>query len=414
MLYHRLQKKAGTFAVSGFLLLLVFSYITLKQEIPNTIYVQSDEDEVKFSVPVSLTKINKVAEVTNNMESFQGGNVVNALVTDESYTFSCRLFGIIPIKEVTAKVVDEQQLMLGGVPIGIYVETKGVLIIGLGNVESEDGVAEAPAENILRSGDYITEVNQTPIKTKEDLIEAVNASEGEKIELTVNRNNESIQVVILPIKTASNEYKIGVWVRDDLAGIGTITYVTSDMKYGALGHAVSDADTGTMLTMSRGLLYESDIVGIEKGESGTPGELTGVINYDSSYCLGSITSNTTEGIYGTLDSIPKQMNGAQYLPVGYKQDIEKGEATIYCAIDKEVEPYTIEITEVNFQKDEENKEILFKVTDERLLEKTGGIVQGMSGSPIVQNGKIIGAVTHVYIQDATKGYGIFVEDMITH
>ena len=197
-----------------------------------------------------------------------------------------------------------------------------------------------------------------------------------------------------------------------MGGGGTLTYTGRNGNYGALGHGVSDADTSTLIDMSSGLLYETNIIGIVKGVRGTPGELTGVINYSNQYCIGSVTQNEPTGVYGKIDDIPQGLEKEKEVEVGYKQEISVGKANIISTVDGERKEYEIEITGVNYNTREANKGIEFRVTDEELLEVTGGIVQGMSGSPIIQNGKWIGAVTHVFVQDPAKGYGIFAEKML--
>ena len=212
--------------------------------------------------------------------------------------------------------------------------------------------------------------------------------------------------------TGTSEYKTGIWVRDDTQGIGTLTYVDENGNYGALGHGISDVDTSTLLSLQEGKLYPSDIISVVKGEKGTPGELAGVIRYDENEVMGSITANTEAGIFGKVtESFKSQLKGTP-IEVGLKQEIETGPATIRCTVDGTVKEYDIEIEKVLLNSSDVNKSMVIKVTDEELLQKTGGIVQGMSGSPIIQNGKLIGAVTHVFIQDSTSGFGIFAENMI--
>ncbi len=308
-------------------------------------------------------------------------------------------------------VVEKSYVMPCGMPVGIYTKTKGILIIGTGKVTSSDGLVYEPADQIVKSGDYIMTVNGKEISEKEDLVRLVNDSQGDAVVLGILRDGEPIELKIKPAALKDGSYKLGIWVRDDMAGVGTLTYISPDMKYGALGHPVSDGDTGSMIRLSGGKIYSTDIVGIVKGENGAPGELTGVINYKDENCLGTINENTRTGIYGDLVKLPEEMEDA-YVEVCMKQDIRKGAAYILSALDGNVQQYQIEIDEVDLSGREENKGILFHVTDERLLSETGGIVQGMSGSPILQDGKIVGAVTHVFISDATKGYGVFIEKML--
>ena len=230
--------------------------------------------------------------------------------------------------------------------------------------------------------------------------------------LGILREEEYIQIKVDPVQTEENEYKLGIWVRDDLAGVGTLTFYDDQGSYGALGHPVSDMDTGIKVNLSEGTLYEAEIAGITKGEKGNPGEISGVITYLEQYKLGSVDENTNVGIYGKLERMPENQQQNTYYPIALKQKIEKGEAKIVSTVSGKRKEYSINIIELDYNS--ENKGILFQVTDPELLNLTGGVIQGMSGSPILQNGKVIGAVTHVFVQDSTKGYGIFIENMLQH
>ena len=344
--------------------------------------------------------------LNNNIPSLQESQ------EEKSYVLSCKILGIIPIKEVHVQEVPKRKVLPGGVPVGIYVKTDGILVIGTSPVNGADGISTEPAKYLLKSGDYIQTVNGERVNTKEELMSKINAYGAEKIVFGIKREGEETEVAVEPVMTGENAYKAGIWVRDDLAGVGTLTYTGRNGNYGALGHGVSDADTSTLIDMSSGLLYETNIIGIVKGVRGTPGELTGVINYSNQYCIGSVTQNEPTGVYGKIDDIPQGLEKEKEVEVGYKQEISVGKANIISTVDGERKEYEIEITGVNYNTREANKGIEFRVTDEELLEVTGGIVQGMSGSPIIQNGKWIGAVTHVFVQDPAKGYGIFAEKML--
>jgi len=221
-----------------------------------------------------------------------------------------------------------------------------------------------------------------------------------------------IDVQLHPTKDEVGAYKLGIWVRDNAQGLGTITFLNADSEYGALGHGIHDVDTGKLIEMSTGRLYDTSIQNIKKGENGNPGGMEGIIVYNHYNILGSITTNTETGIYGKLDRIERIFDSKEAYPAAAKEEIQVGEACIRCAVSGKPEDYTVRITKVDLDAREVNKGIEIQVTDKRLLKLTGGIVQGMSGSPIMQNGKIIGAVTHVFVQDATKGYGIFIENML--
>lgn len=379
-----------------------FSYTSIFDYIPDSLSVEKG-NTITIGNFLPVTKTVKTED--GAVESFST-NVCG------TYELECRLFGLIPVKDITIHIVDSSSVIPCGMPIGIYIETKGVLVIDIGEIEDMNGTDKSPAKHILKKGDYILAVNDTKVDSKEDLIEAVNQSGGKKITLTIRRDGEKMKCEIQPVSFRKDEYKIGAWVRDDLAGIGTMTYVDEDGGYGALGHGISDVDTESVVNMKEGIAYLADILSIVKGKKGAPGELVGQIQYDNSHQIGTIDKNTKEGIFGSLSKVPDELAEVSPTAVGYKQEIENGAAQILFASDGERRLYDIQIETVDMNASDANKSIRFVVTDERLLEKTGGIVQGMSGSPILQNGKIIGAVTHVFVNDPTRGYGIFVETML--
>ena len=217
---------------------------------------------------------------------------------------------------------------------------------------------------------------------------------------------------IKPERNSDGEYMLGIWVRDDSQGIGTITYVTDDGKYRALGHGISDIDTGKLLSSHNGTIYNANIWGVKKGEKGKPGGLCGTILYNENNILGNIEDNRFCGLSGTINSDIVSKYNLKKMEVAFHDEIEKGDAKIQFITNGNVEYYDIEIEEINVNNKEKN--MVIKVTDQELLKKTNGIVQGMSGSPIIQNGHIIGAVTHVFVNDPTKGYGIFIENMLDY
>ena len=232
--------------------------------------------------------------------------------------------------------------------------------------------------------------------------------------LTIRRNEEEMNVKITPVETEPEEYKLGIWVKDDIQGIGTLTYLTEDMHFGALGHGITDTDTGELLNSCGGSLYDTNILEIIKGERGTPGEISGMITYSERHVRGQIFSNTAAGIFGVANQKLCNEVSKEAVEVAFKQEIIKGPAYIRSSVSGELKDYQIIIQEIRLNEDDVNKGMIFQVVDPELLELTGGVIQGMSGSPILQNGKLIGAVTHVFIQDSTRGYGIFVENMMQH
>ena len=232
--------------------------------------------------------------------------------------------------------------------------------------------------------------------------------------LSLDRKGEKVEVKIQAVQTGAEEYKLGIWVRDNTQGIGTLTFLTEDEQFGALGHGINDVDTGTLLELSEGKLYDTKIMDIKKGEKGKPGEISGTIRYQDELVCGQIVENTPVGIFGSGKERLSQKLEQEKLQVGYKQEIKIGTAWVRSSVSGEMKDYQVEITEVYRKEEDVNKGMVLKVTDPELLNLTGGIIQGMSGSPIIQNGKVVGAVTHVFVQDSTKGFGVFIENMLEH
>lgn len=316
-------------------------------------------------------------------------------------------------RETSAMVsMEEDTVLAGGMPIGIYMETDGVLVLDTQEVTGLDGQAHEPAHNLVKSGDYIIGMNQEQITDKEELIRSVEKLDTKEVVLTLRRNEEQIDVKLDAVESEPGTYKLGIWVKDNVQGLGTVTFVNKEQKFGALGHGIHDTDTGVLLNIAGGRLYKTSIRSVIKGQNGVPGSLEGWIVYNRYNRLGTITKNTEEGIYGELEDVQDLFGEQSAVSVASRQEVQKGSAIIRCYVQDEVKEYDVQILEVDVSARESNKGIVLQVTDEELLRQTGGIVQGMSGSPILQNGKLVGAVTHVFVNDPTKGYGIFAEIMI--
>lgn len=376
----------------------VYSYISIRDSIPDDVRIRAEEQDGLASI------LEQNPLITYDDSLSVAGN--------KTYTIECRLCHVMPLKKVKVQIVEDTWVAASGTPIGLYMETEGVMIIGSGDVVSTDGIAYQPAEHIVQAGDYILKANGTDITNKNQLISMIHDSNGETMELLVDRNGEEIPLSLTPLLGEDNSYKLGIWVRDNTQGIGTLTYVDAHGNYGALGHGISDVDTGELLKLDRGELYQAEILSVMKGSKGNPGELSGVINYQKSNQLGSIDINSEKGIFGTIPTESRESLHLVPMEVGLKQDVTTGSAKILTTVKGETKEFDIEITEIFWDQADTNKAFSIQVTDPDLLEYSGGIVQGMSGSPVIQNGKIIGAVTHVFVQDATKGYGIFIENML--
>lgn len=314
-------------------------------------------------------------------------------------------------KEVSAESSSDM-VIPGGMPIGIYMETEGVLVLGTDSIEGKDGNKYEPAAHLVKEGDYIIGINEVEIQDKKGLIEAVGNLSQEEVILKVRRNEQLIDIRMKAVECNTDEYKLGIWVKDNAQGLGTITYLKADSSFGALGHGIHDTDTNELLEISRGVLYVTSIKDIQKGETGYPGGIEGIIVYNNYNVLGSISENTENGIFGTVDRVDTLFSDVEPVEVAETDEIEEGEAIIRCAVEGEIKEYEIQITDVNPNAKEANKTLEIEVTDEELLKLTGGIVQGMSGSPILQNGKLVGAVTHVLVNDPARGYGIIIENMM--
>ena len=315
-------------------------------------------------------------------------------------------------REVSAQTSEEDLVIPGGMPVGIYMKTKGVMVLDTQKIKGEDGSEYEPALHIVKAGDYITGFNGKDINTKNELVEAVSSFSEQKAKLDICRKGETIHVKMDMIQCEDGTKKLGIWVRDNAQGLGTITYLDSDSHFGALGHGIHDIDTGELLNISDGTLYLTSVKEIQKGVNGTPGGMEGIIVYNNYNVLGKIKKNTEAGIFGTIDRVDVLFANQTPVQLAKKEEVEEGPAIIRCAVDGEIKEYDILITQVNLWSGEVNKSMTIEVTDPSLLDETGGIIQGMSGSPILQNGKLIGAVTHVFVNNPTKGYGIFAESMI--
>ena len=393
-------------------------YYDIDSSVPSVINVRAGEEEsFRFGVPARAEIISVSEQGHSNIPDGAvnidlSRTVTMKMASESSYQMQVKLFGFLPFKQVGIRVIEDRELIPVGEPIGIYVKTDGILVVGTGDFQGMDGVSYSPGKNIVKSGDYIRKIDGVEVDSKDELIKKVETCGGSSVTLTVERDGEIMDLQVKPQKDAGGTYKMGVWVRDNAQGVGTMTYIDSQGNFGALGHGINDVDTSTLMHMEGGTLYETSIVDIRKGTVGNPGEMTGMIVYSDNHILGEITENSSRGIFGTCNSKGLSMGVRESFSIGLKQEIEKGPAQILCSVDGTAKYYDVEITDVHLDHDNVNRGIELKVTDSQLLEITGGIVQGMSGSPIVQNGKFIGAVTHVLVQDSTRGYGIFIENML--
>lgn len=311
-------------------------------------------------------------------------------------------------------VVSETVLIPGGHSVGVRMDVKGVLIVGLEEIENQQNEKVNPGIDAgLQIGDMILAINGTKVYKADEVQSLVNQIQGQ-ITLKVKRKNEVLNVKLTPVMSKEdNLYKLGVWVKDKTAGIGTLTYYNPmDQTFGALGHPIVDPETGSVLSVNKGQLLQAQVQSIKEGTAGTPGEIRGIF-YQANAPLGGLENNSIFGIFGNAYHPIENSIYTKPLVIGTQDQVEKGEAYILTTLDdNKIERFAVEIEKVSHQSEPEDKGMVIRVTDERLLEKSGGIVQGMSGSPIIQNDRIIGAVTHVFVNNPQKGYGIFIEWML--
>lgn len=308
----------------------------------------------------------------------------------------------------------ERKLFLLGNIAGVKLYTSGILVVGMSEIEGMDNMKHKPYENSgIEEGDSIISIDNTKISTTQDLIDTVNASSGKDLAIEYVHNNATATCSITPVKTSNNEYKLGLWVRDSAAGVGTVTFYDSSTKsFGALGHGITDIDTEELINIESGEFITTQILNIKKGENGNPGRIQGTI--DNQTNIGSIYKNTKFGIYGKVSNPSAlHIDSSKKMDVALREEIKEGPATILCNLDGTFpKEYSIKIERIYRENNYDNKSMKIKVTDEDLLSKTGGIIQGMSGSPIIQNGKFVGAVTHVLVNKPTEGYAVFGDIML--
>lgn len=382
-----------------------FCYISIPSHMK---LLSGKEQQLDFHMPATATIETASGKVIRDLYkpvSMKAGNTA-------TYQMDVRLLGVIPLKSVEIQVIDENMVHVMGYPIGIFIKTGGVMVVGEGSFETLEGGLAEPSEGRIQIGDYILGFDGQDVHGKKQFLDWMAESTGKPVHLSVERDGVLREVTIQPERNKEGNWKLGLWIRDNAQGVGTLTFIDSNGHFGALGHGITDGETGELMELGRGSLYDTQIVGIKKGGDGLPGELTGMIEYDDRNIVGVITENTTNGIFGEIyEDKLEHFPALENLPIGLKQNIQLGRAQILSGTSGIPKYYDIEITKIHLA-EQESKGIEFVVVDDSLLSLTGGIVQGMSGSPIIQDGKIIGAVTHVLVNDPSKGYGIFIENML--
>lgn len=390
------------------IMLIVLIYVCNIDNIPNNLIIYEEDIpqiDTLFGIDIKTKKV-----INTDIKS---GEEIQQTISnnDEMVKLNVNLFGI-KVKEISASLIDEIEVIPLGNLVGMKLYTKGILVVGMSEIYGKDNEAYKPYENSgIREGDSIIKINDKEVTSTEELIECINSSNGEDIKITYIHNNDTLETNITPIEVEKNKYKIGLWVRDTAAGLGTATfYDPKTNNIAALGHGIQDIDTEELLNTLSGELTTTDIVSIQKGEQGEAGKIQGTL--EEQEILGNITKNTYYGVYGKVINLDKFKN-KEAIKVATRKEIQIGDAEILCELsNNEIKSYKVKIKKIYINNNSNNKSMLLEITDEELIEKTGGIIQGMSGSPIIQNGKLIGALTHVLVQNPKEGYGVFADMMI--
>ena len=365
------------------ILFVILLYVSNISSIPNNLILMQGENlNVKTLLGLSISDINGETVEAVNSDDTKVSNKIGKV------DLSVNLAGF-SVKDLTVNVIPNTVVIPSGETIGLRLYTSGVLVVGMSEIQGQDNNNYTPYKNSgIKEGDMITKVDDEAVTCTSDLITKVNESNGNTVKLTYVRDGSNYDTEILPTKTNDNEYKLGLWVRDAASGVGTISFYDPNTgEFGALGHGILDIDTEELIDIARGDIVTSKIVSIVKGEKGKPGELQGSI--DNGKIIGEVYKNTNFGIYGKLNDVDiLKQDSDKVMEVMPREDVKEGKASILCTLaDNKQEEYDIEIEKVYTSTNRSNKNMIIKVTDERLLEKTGGIVQGMSGSPIIQDGK---------------------------
>ena len=398
-------------------LLITLSYFTPEADalrrFPESLAITLGQTQaLDLGLPFTVhAKSNEVAVLSSGDERLSEVLLSGSASGETELTFN--LLGLIPFKKVPVAVQPEMILIPGGDALGVALKTKGVLVVGTSDLGGSAGASPARLSGI-KPGDIILSVADIDIIDTVHLQKTIASLGGRMVPIRILRDDSihSLQLIPKP-DDATGTYRLGAWVRDSTAGVGTLSFYNPETKdYGALGHAITDSDTGKPLSVSEGQVLKADIVDVSRGQKGTPGELKGSFLREKRL-VGDIRQNSLLGIYGKLEKAPDTSLYPQGLPVGLRSSVHTGAASIISTVDTSgPKEYQVEIIQVNRQNSPAPKSMVVKVVDEALLEKTGGIVQGMSGSPILQDGHIIGAVTHVFISDPTQGYGLYIEWML--
>ena len=378
---------------------------------------------ISFPYDKFLSYTNGMFVTQNELNEMRKGNfilssdIASVSANDDEnfdeYIINYKLFNLFNIKRLKVNLINPDEYYAGGDSLGFSLQSKGVIIIGGNYIISNYGI-EKPFENSgLKTGDILTHINGIEVNNVNDISKILNDYSDGKLLLSIKRSGEKIELYIEPaLDRLTNTYKLGLWVKEDAVGIGTLTFVNGTSKrFGSLGHSINDSETNECIEVSGGNIYKSKILGVKKGIPGKAGELIGSFNRDN--VTGSVDKNCEYGVYGYIGNTQNYIENKSPIQIGGRLSAKPGKAKILSCLDGEkIEEFDIEIIKTNFQSSSKEKSMVLRIIDKDLIERTGGIVQGMSGSPIIQNDKLIGAVTHVFVNDPTKGFGLYIDWML--
>ena len=407
------------FVLTVFLLLVIYCFIVFYISIPENIFIMNNE---KISLKI-LPGIELIETTMTNNSNFNESiervnNVEEKNLIKENINYSnleVKLFSRITLKNIKVAKLDEVKIVPVGKIIGLKLYTNGVLVVGMSEIDDANNDKAKPYENSdIKPGDIILEIDKKIIEDIDNLNQTVNNSNGKMLEITILRNGKMLNTNIIPVQTEESKYQLGLWVKDAATGVGTITfYEPQSNSFGILGHGITDSDTNNLINIESGELVTAKVISLKRGEENVPGEIKGTII--NSQNIGEIIKNTQFGVFGKLNNLTAlNIDKSKAIEVASRDEIKEGEAKILCSINSSnvSKEYKIEIERIYKDNDYNNKSMLIRITDEELLKQTGGIIRGLSGAPIIQNGKFIGAVTNVLVSNPELGYAIFGDMMI--
>lgn len=400
-----------------FILITILSFFSIITGFPDEInMIQGEKQRFLSNIIFNIKLENNQKSIEAKSTSLLSPYTFLNAQTAGTIKGEIKLFGFFPMKKFTVNILPDLMVVPSGESIGVKIKSKGIMIVGLSSVMSVNGKKTCPAaDSGFSVGDKIIEINGKTMNSESDIVEIINSDKnrGKKCKVLIERNKKIIEIAINPVQSIEDKlFKLGLWVRSSIAGVGTMTfYEPISGQFAALGHGITDIESGILIDIDNGKILKSKVISIQKARKSSPGEIIGIFN-ESNGIYGVIEKNTPFGIYGSIEPNKINKNG-EIMPIGLGSHVKEGSAKILTTIeDNKIEEFDIEIQKVFKQSNADSKSMIIKITDQKLIEKTGGIVQGMSGSPIIQNGRLIGSVTHVLVNDPMRGYGIFVEWML--